>query len=380
MNRELRLIVAIAAAGAIAGLGASVSMAQTTTNYTVIATGLNAPRGIKFGPDGDLYVAEAGKGGTNKTTTAQCDQVDPPPGPYTGGPTGSISKVDRSGKVTVVASGLPSAIGAGGALEGVADVAFLHGELYALLAGGGCSHGNPSTPNGIVKIDTATGKWQLVTDLSAFTKIHPGAYAANDEPDGDWYNMIVFEDHLTVVNPNGDVIAGIDSHFQPHLLIDVSASQGHAVTTSLTQHGDDLYVGTLFHFPIQPQQSRVLRVSNDGSIGDDQIPGFQQRTPYYVADSKAGFTTLLKVAFGPNDGLLYALEFSDAAGDPGPGNGKVVRVSSTGTIEELASGLILPGGMTFGPDGRMYVADGSAIPAPTFGQGRILRIEVPPGD
>jgi len=313
--------LAIAAAGTLAGFCASVSIAQTTTNYTVIAAGLNAPRGIKFGPDGDLYVAEAGKGGDNTTTTAQCAQVDAPVGPYTGGPTGSISKVDRSGKVTVVASGLPSAIGGGGALQGVADVAFFNRELYALLAGGGCSHGNPHTPNGIVKVDTATGKWQLVTDLSAFAKTHPGAYAANDEHDGDWYNMIVFEDHLTVVNTNGDVIARIDSNFDPHLLIDVSASQGHAVTTSLAQHDIDLYVGTLFHFPIQPLQSRVLRVSRDGSIGEGHIPGFGQRTPYYVADSKAGFTTLLKVAFGP-DGLLYALEFSDAVGDPAPGMAK----------------------------------------------------------
>ena len=378
MKGELKLMWAIVAAGAIAGFSASVSIAETTGNYTVIATGLNAPRGIKFGPDGDLYVAEAGKGGTNQTTTAQCAQVNAPVGPYTGGSTGSISKVDRRGRVTVVASGLPSAIGGGGALQGVADVAFLDGELYALLAGGGCSHGNPETPNGIVKVDTATGKWRLVTNLSAFTKTHPGAYAANDEPDGDWYNMIVFEDRLTVVNPNGDIIAKIDSNFDPHLLVDVSASQGHAVTTSLTHHDIDLYVGTLFHFPIQPQQSRVLRISRDGSIGEGEIPGFEHRAPYYVADSKAGFTTLLKVAFGP-DGLLYALEFSDAAGDPAPGNGKVVRVNSNGAIEELVSGLIVPGGMTFGPDGHLYVADGSAIPAPAFGKGRILKIDLPPG-
>jgi hypothetical protein len=200
-------MLVIAAAGAIAGFGGSVSIAQTTTNYTVIATGLNAPRGIKFGPDGDLYVAEAGQGGSNQTTAAQCAQVDAPVGPYTGGPTGSISKVDRSGKVTVVASGLPSAIGGGGALQGVADVAFFNGELYALLAGGGCSHGNPETPNGIVKVDTATGKWRLVTDLSAFTKTHPGAYAANDEHDGDWYTQTSIRICSSTFRPRRDMLS-----------------------------------------------------------------------------------------------------------------------------------------------------------------------------
>ena len=42
------------------------SLVQTNTGYpvkvSVYATGLDNPRGLKFGPDGYLYVAEGGRG------------------------------------------------------------------------------------------------------------------------------------------------------------------------------------------------------------------------------------------------------------------------------------------------------------------------------
>src|SRR5450755_3849148 len=75
---------------------------------SVFATGLNNPRGLKFGPDGNLYVAEGGTGGTN-STVGQCDQVVRPVGPYTGRQTGSrVSMFDRSGARTTVVDNLPS--------------------------------------------------------------------------------------------------------------------------------------------------------------------------------------------------------------------------------------------------------------------------------
>ena len=101
---------------AVLGLGAGSAAADSARHpmmddsivVSVFATGLTNPRGLKFGPDGNLYVAEGGIGGANSTEGC-CEQVIPPVGPYTGSGTGSrISKIDPNGIRTTVADNLPS--------------------------------------------------------------------------------------------------------------------------------------------------------------------------------------------------------------------------------------------------------------------------------
>lgn len=361
----------------IATCAAQAASAQVPSEFTVIASGLDAPRGIKFGPDGDLYVAQSGTGGTNTTTQNQCQQVPGPVGPYAGGNTGSIIKINRAGKVSVVATGFPSSVASTGDLSSVSDVAFLNGQLYALIAGGGCSHGNPKSPNGIARVNTTDGKWTLISDLSAFGMTHPGKFddVADFEPDGVWFSMIATGGHLVVTEPNRGIVVAVESDGRARELIDISASQGHIVPTALAERDGDLYVGNLLYFPILPDWSRILRIAKAGFAEDSGIPGMRPDGSYHVADSKAGLTTVMAVSFGP-DGLLYALELSANAGFPAPGNGKVVRLKRSGEFEDVITGLNVPGGMTWGPDGRLYVSDFSAVPAPMFGAGRILRFDV----
>ena len=185
------------------------AVAQTPSTFTVVASKLEAPRGLRFGPDGDLYVAEAGTGGTNSTGTA-CEQVPGPVGPYTGGPNARISKIASDGTRTTVASGFPSTQDAMGDLIGVADVAFIGNTLYALVSGGGCSHGNPGISTGIAQVNRNTGKWSLIADIGAFLKTHPAQFESADdfEPDGTLYSMIVVDGLLVTVEPNhGQVFA-----------------------------------------------------------------------------------------------------------------------------------------------------------------------------
>ncbi|MDP9052644.1 MAG: ScyD/ScyE family protein [Acidobacteriota bacterium] len=377
MKTRLTALMYLSAAGAFtASIVSTTALAQLSPNATVFASHLQAPRGLKFGPDGLLYVAEAGTAGTN-STVGLCPQVPPPVGPSIAGYTSRISKIDRFGNVTTVASGFPSALNGVGDTQGVADVAFLEGKLYAVLAGAGCSHGNAWVPNAIVKVNTNTGDWKILANLSHFLMKHPAKYtkASDFEPDGTFYSLIAHGERLYTVEPNHGQILSISEDGEIREEIDISEAEGHIVPTSIAAKGDKFYVGNLGLFPITPESEKIDILSRE-ECEWPLVSGFaysNERERLCVTGTRAGFTTVVAVAFGP-DGLLYALELSAAPGFPTLGAGKVVRLNRAGEIEDVATGLSVPTGMTFGPDGYLYVSNFGAAPA---GAGQIVRITLP---
>ena len=240
--------------------------AQTSSNVTVFATGFSNPRGLKWGPDGNLYVAEAGTGG-NVSTDGKCDQVVPPVGPYTGGSTARISKITPDGIRSTLVQALPSARDAFGDILGVADVAFIGTQLYASLAGGGCSHGHAGVPNSVLKVN-ADGSWTPVANLSAFQALHPVKNPEPDdyEPDGTWYGMISIDGNLYAVEPNHGEVDEITPGGIMTRLIDLSETQGHVVPTSIARIQNGFYVSNLNTFPIAPGSSARYTINNLGGV------------------------------------------------------------------------------------------------------------------
>src|SRR5665213_3035199 len=274
--KQLRLLFVTVFAGAIIlssckknlppGCLCDCSPNDLVATTSVYASGLNLPRGLKFGPDGNLYVAEAGTGGANTTNSSSCMQVPPPVGPYSGSINGSrISKIVNGAPITVV-DNLPSSTDAMGDIMGVGDVAFIGNTLYGVLSGAGCSHGVPHIPNAIIKV-LPNKKWSLVADLSAFIQSHPVANPnpGDFEPDGTWYSLQAVENDLYAVEPNHGEIDKIDRSGHISRLIDVSAIEGHIVPTSIVYHNGSFYMVNLSTFPISGK-SNVYKITLDGKI------------------------------------------------------------------------------------------------------------------
>jgi len=261
-----------------------------------------------------------------------------------------------------VVDGLPSAMSSlpTGDTLGAADVAFVGNTLYALLAGGGCSHGNPATPNGVIQVDVVHHTWSYLADLSAFElanpPVNPGPSIVDWEPDGSWYGMLAVRGDLYATEPNHQQIDRISpATGKVDLVVDISGSSSLWVgPTGIAYHGN-FFFGNLAPFPINPGSANVFKLTPSGN--------FKVWQP--------GLTTVVGVVFDRHDNL-YVLELSDAAGFPNPGNGKIVRVSPSGQTEDILTGLIVPTAMTIGPDGALYVSNSGAAPP---GLGQILRVE-----
>lgn len=307
-------------------------------SVTVVAAGLTNPRGFAFAPDGTLMVALAGR-----------------EGPHAG-----VARI-QGGCPVLVAGALPAYRIVFGALTGVADVAYLDSQLYALVSGGDTDRGE--MPNGLYHLDGAGGA-ELVADISAFIREHPVAAKPRDfDTDGQPYAMLAMGDAFWVTEGNSNQLLRVGLDGSVTRVADLS--QGHPIPTGIAPAPDGgTYVAFFTSAPYTEGSAKVVKVAPDGRI----------------AEIWTGLTLVTALTVG-SDGTLYALEMATGHGDDpdaiAPGTGRVVRMSSPDAAEPIVTGLGLPVAMDFGPDGALYIA------GPTFGadegQGTILRIDLSTG-
>ena len=324
-------------------LGALLSdgdMAGADAPVTVVASGLTNPRGFSFDADGGIVVALAGQSG----------------------PTAGAARIGESGCPAPIVEGLPSYRVAFGGPVGVADVAFLDGQLYALVAGGDIDAGGMR--NGLYRVEEA-GELTLVADISAFIRDNQVAERPGDyDTDGQPYEMVAMGDAFWATEGNSNQLLRLGLDGSVGRIADLSA--GHPIPTGIAPGPDGgVYVGLFTSAPYREGEASVVEISPEGA----------------VTEVRSGLTLVTALAVG-SDGALYALEM--AAGidpdDPAsiaPGSGRVVRQTGPDAVEEIVTGLSLPVAMEFAADGALYVA------APAFGgddgAGTILRIDLSGG-
>ena len=342
---------------------------------SVIATGLNNPRGLNFGADGALYVAEAGSGGVGPCGPG-------PEGNRCYGTSGSITRIDpQDDSATRVLMNLPSLASPDGSFAtGIHDLSFqgLGNTVFTTGFGG---HPSDRTANfgaagmGFARLGrmNALGKVALIHDLGGYEMENN---PTGDEVDSNPYGTLALPGRTVFADAGGNAlnqisargIASTLSTFPDRMVLAPPFLELPAgtlipmdtVPTTVAQGPDGaFYVGQLTGFPFPVDDALIYRVPANGG------------TPTVHA---GGFTSVIDIAFGP-DGSMYVVELAKngllAAFIDGDWSGALIRVAPDGLRTELATGLLTaPGGVAIGSDGAVYVTNKSIF----SGTGEVIRI------
>lgn len=353
----------------------------------VVAGGLDNPRHVAVAKDGDVYVAESGRGGDHATARS-C--FDSPEGFACTGRSGAITRVGRHGQRRVV-SGLASfapadgsnAIGPHGVFVDGNDVYFTNGGPTAPTRGGPTnvvlrdptlvSEDPISALYGRVFKVRRSGGIRAVADAWAFERaFNPDAAVGNPLIDSN--PVDVLEDHgrFVVADAGGNDIIRTDRRGRLEVLslfpsfpnpTPMGPPTVQAVPTGVVKGPDGFYyVSQLTGFPFPVGAAKIFRVD--------------PRTGSYSVYA-SGFTNVMDLDFG-RDGTLYVLEIdSDSLFAPvGPStDGGLWTVSRRGSVRKVdlpAGTLTEPGGIAVGHHGKLYVSNRSR----SAGSGEVLRIDL----
>ncbi|HEX8133033.1 MAG TPA: ScyD/ScyE family protein [Actinomycetes bacterium] len=362
------------------GVGAPAA-ATTRVDVDVVASGLDSPRHLAFGSRGDLFVAEAGRGGSGPCFIGG-------EGPACMGATGAVTKIDRRGRQSRIVEGLASYANTPGNTNAIGPhgITVLGADHVYVTNGGPTAPTDPTTGAPISRDTLAAqnpvadlfgrllrikhhGRIHKVADIWAFERdVNPDATVGNPAIDSNPVDVLFDHGRFVVADAGGNAIDVVNRRGRvsnlavfPNRLVpnpfggpDIPMQ---AVPTSVVKGPDGkYYVSQLTGFPFPPGAANVYRVN--------------PRTGA-VSVFASGFTNIMDLAFGRN-GTLYVLEIDHDGLLGGSTDGALFAVSRNGTKRRIAlpaGTLTLPGGIAVGRDG-LYVTNNGVSP----GGGEVLRI------
>jgi hypothetical protein len=347
----------------------------------VVASGLDSPRHLAFGSHGDLFVAEAGRGGSGPCFTGG-------EGPACMGASGAVTEIDRWGHQSRIAEGLASFANVPGDTNAIGPHGItVLGAHQVFITNGGPTEPKDPVTGATISRDTLAAQNPVadlfgrllwirpngsplpIADIWAFERdVNPDATVGNPAVDSNAVDVLLDRGRFVIADAGGNAIdlaslRGRVSNLAvfPNRLVDNPLGGPQvpmqAVPTSVVLGPDrQYYVSQLTGFPFPVGGANVYRVDPRTGV---------------VSVFASGFTNIMDLAFG-RDGTLYVLEIDHnsllAPGD----EGAIFAVSRDGTKRQLdlpAGSVTMPGGITVGRDG-LYVTNNGGSP----GGGQVLRI------
>ncbi len=332
----------------------------TVASMTVVMSNLENPRGLAWGPDGALYVAETGTTEVN----GPCAPLARGQNCYSG--TGAVSRL-RNGVQERVLTGLPSAINpVNGDLSGPHHISFDSRGAAAITIGWG---GEPAARAVLGELGQLFGTLIMVEPNGEWRVADVAAYEQANNPDGQGidsnpYGVLAERNRrfvtdaggnsLLEVRPNGAIslVATFPTiPVPPESPFNPPFGESQAVPTQVRRGpGNALYVSLLTGVPFLPGAAGIYRV-----------------VPNQPPQLFAGFTQITDFTFAP-DGSGYLVQYGSGPFLSGPG--ALIHIARDGTRTTITMDLENPTGVTVGPDGAVYVAHRHTVP----GGGEVVRI------
>ncbi|MFQ5406893.1 MAG: SMP-30/gluconolactonase/LRE family protein [Anaerolineales bacterium] len=358
--------------------GCGPSQPVETPTIDVILTGLENPRGIAFGPDGELFVAEAGTG---------FDAVEP---------------TERTGKLTV----FTDHNGDGDYDDaGEAERWFSHLPTYNALQFFGTLRDEVNGPADVLihrdgrlflSVDGGLDDIALY-EISSEGRIGRNLYTRSN------MNGIAFDraqEHIYVAASTANQLVEISLNGETREIVTFPAleSSQQAVPAGLSvdpRTGEvlvALFSGTAVDretgevIPFVLGDSKVVRVDPATGAIADEITGLTAAVDVTV--DEAGNVFVVEMTSDYADLLPKLFDVFDPEASPLHGgylrySGRVTFYPAAGgSSRVLAAGLDMPTNITPGPDGALYISTGEGTPGrpipgpdgPTAIVGEILRI------